>query len=891
MQKRMSRRNYILIYTVLFALFCAGAFIIFPAKGKSMVWNQDGGPQYLPYLAYMGQYLRDFLSRAVHGDFTLRMFDWRIGFGSDVSAVVRAHPLDFLSVFVPVRYTGILYHFITLARLYLAGLCFSLFCSMFRDLSLTMMTGSLIYVFSGFVFSYAIEHPIYGSALIMLALLLAGAERMMRREGIHLFAFAVFLGFICNYYFMYESTIALLLYILLRFPMIYTRDRVKNFFILFVRMAPVYLLGTGMSMITLWPVIKNLGASARLAQQPSPGNLLSYESPRIFYQWFLFLVSPGKGLPGGTHLNYSVLIIPALVLLFTQRKKGNAALKCAFAAGTVFLLIPFFGYVMAGFSTVNNRWVFIYSFIVSFIFVLYAPDAAFAKRAQKITMAVVLAVFTALAIMEFVTFGRLQGIVGTILLAAASLCMFAGGERKSLWKGRTFLLQGFMLAVTFVSCTANAYFEYSPRFGNAISEYLDAGTGLAVIEQSEFSKIARIEDPGFWRADSNLINSNRENYSLLLNYNPTSMYNSVLSGPLTYVLLEQDNIGLAAIHRIQGLDGHTAAEERACVKYFLTSADGYPHAPYGFTYSETLSDRDNAIFVNENPLAFGVLHKNWMDLPEYEKLNALQKEQAALDAAVVDANQLTQEQAAAMQPLDQVQSVEEQSVALPEKGSHVKKTDGGYRITKKGGYIEFPIQLKAGCEAYLRLEGFTNSRVSTYVGVRTTRMFTQVLMRGPGTLYSLNRTDYNIRLGYSETDQADIVRLEFTDKGIYTLDAIKVCYVPIAGYEEKIAALNSEALKDPVFGINKVSGSASTQNAGIMVFSIPYSQGWSATVDGKQTKVLQANTAWTGIYLEPGEHQIEFSYCTPGAVAGRWIAGICWLLFFCLIILRRKLHL
>ncbi len=575
MGDRMSRKKYVLAYTLLFAVFCAGVFFLFFKKGRSMVWNQDGGPQYLPYLAYMGRYLRDTVRRALQGDLRLRMFDWRIGFGSDVSAVVRPHPLDFLSIFVPVRYTEILYHVILILRLYLAGLSFSLFCSMFRELSLNMITGSLIYVFSGFVFSYAVKHPIYGSAMIMLALLLTGAERMMRKQGIHLFAAAVFLGFICNYYFMYECTIACVLYIMLRFPQICTKNRVRNFFGLFFRMAPVYLLGTGMSMATLWPVIRSLGSSARLAEQSSPGNLLSYESPRIFYQWFLYMVSPGKGLPGGTHLNYCVLVIPALVLLFTRRKKGSLALKAAFAAGTVFLLIPFFGYVMAGFSTVNNRWVFIYSFIVSLIFVLYAPGEEEAGRLQKGVMALVFVIFAGLAVMEYVTLGRINGLAGTVLLAAASLCVFAGGK-----KGRTKhpgLLPVYMLALTFISCSVNAFFDYSGRFGNDISEYLEAGSGLELISSSEFSKLTKIQDGTFWRADSNLVNSNRENYSLLLDYCPTSMYNSVLSGPVTYALLEQDNIGLAAIHRIQGLDGRTAMEEIASVRYFLTSADGQAH--------------------------------------------------------------------------------------------------------------------------------------------------------------------------------------------------------------------------------------------------------------------------------------------------------------------------
>ena len=887
MRERMSRKKYVLVYTALFALLSVCVFLLFLKKGRSMVWNQDGGPQYLPYLAYMGRYLRDFFGRAVHGDFTLQMFDWKIGFGNDVSAVVRPHPLDFLSVFVPVRYTEILYHVILILRLYLAGLSFSLFCTLFREPSLNMINGSLIYVYSGFVFCYAVEHPIYGAAMIMLPLLLTGAEKMMRKEGLHLFAAAVFLGFICNYYFMYQCTIACVLYILLRFPTLYPERRVRNFLILFIRMAPVYLLGTGMAMATLWPVIRSLGSSARLAEQSSPGNLLSYESPRIFYQWFLFLVSPGKGLPGGTHLNYCVLVVPALILLFTRRRKGSFALKAAFAAGTVFLLIPFFGYMMAGFSTVNNRWVFIYSFIVSLAFVLYIQEAEEAGRLQKIVMAAALMIFTALAVLEYVTFSRIQGLVGSVLLAAASAAVFAG-RQISRKKG---VLPVCMLMLTLASCSVNAWFEYSGRFGNAVSEYLEAGSGLKLIERSEFAKLGRIKEEGFWRADSNLINSNRENYSLLLDYYPTSMYNSVLSGPVTYALLEQNNLGLAAIHRIQGLDGRTAAEASAAVRYFLTSVDGQPHVPYGFAYSEELSDGDNAIYVNQYPLQFGVLHTKLMDLSEYDKLDALAKEQVLLDAAITDVDALpvgSSQTAARMQTQDAA-VIEEVPLELPGEGDHVKRTQDGYRVTQKGGYIVMQFERKAGCEAYLRLEGFSNERTSTYVYVHTSDQTTPVLMRGPGTVYSLNKVDYDIRLGYDEDSGSDYAALEFQEKGTYTLEAARICYVPVQGIEDKIEALNRCSLQSPVFGINTVSGTVNADTSGMMVFSIPYSEGWTAQVDGESTPVYQADTAWTGIWLEPGEHQVSLSYTTPGAVTGRIIALICWAVFVLLFPARKRL--
>ena len=49
----------------------------------------------------------------------------------------------------------------------------------------------------------------------------------------------------------------------------------------------------------------------------------------------------------------------------------------------------------------------------------------------------------------------------------------------------------------------------------------------------------------------------------------------------------------------------------------------------------------------------------------------------------------------------------------------------------------------------------------------------------------------------------------------------------------------------------------------MLCITVPYSEGWSVTVDGKETPVYQLNTMYCGIYLEPGEHTLQMNYETP----------------------------
>ena len=115
--------------------------------------------------------------------------------------------------------------------------------------------GSMIYMSGGYVLNLCTEHPTFGSALIILPLLLLSAEQVMRRQSVLLFSAVTALGFLSNYYFMYICTVGLAFYILLRFFDLYREKRIRAFFLLALRMGGAYLLGVGMTAVVLLPTV------------------------------------------------------------------------------------------------------------------------------------------------------------------------------------------------------------------------------------------------------------------------------------------------------------------------------------------------------------------------------------------------------------------------------------------------------------------------------------------------------------------------------------------------------------------------------------------------------------------------------------------------------------
>ncbi len=61
---------------------------------------------------------------------------------------------------------------------------------------------------------------------------------------------------------------------------------------------------------------------------------------------------------------------------------------------------------------------------------------------------------------------------------------------------------------------------------------------------------------------------------------------------------------------------------------------------------------------------------------------------------------------------------------------------------------------------------------------------------------------------------------------------------------------------------------------GLLVVSEVYSENWTATVDGEEVDVLQADHALLGIPIESGEHTVDLRYEPGSLTIGLWISGL-----------------
>ena len=76
------------------------------------------------------------------------------------------------------------------------------------------------------------------------------------------------------------------------------------------------------------------------------------------------------------------------------------------------------------------------------------------------------------------------------------------------------------------------------------------------------------------------------------------------------------------------------------------------------------------------------------------------------------------------------------------------------------------------------------------------------------------------------------------------------------------------------FSRNMLSGSIKTSRDGILASSIPYSKGWSATVNGRKVKVIKTNHAFVGLRLSSGKSDVVLKYRIPGLRQGLLITKL-----------------
>ena len=901
--------DFYFLYTLSFAGLAFFLYRIFAVNGKSFAWDPDGVTQHINALAYYGRYLRNILHTIfVDHRLSIPMWDLSIGYGSDIITTLHYYvigdPLALLSVFFRSSQGETLYTFLWFLRVYLAGIAFSRYAFYHKNSKQAVFMGTLIYTFAGWTIYATIKHPYFANPLIYLPFILMGIDKIYKKEKPYVFIWSVAIAGLSNFYFFYMIGIFMVLYAVVRYFEMFQKFSLKNIGKWLGIFCVYSIIAVLIAAVILLPVIMPiLGTDRFKAENYVP---LFYDS--VYYKKYLASLIGDNMAQWGT-AGFTAIAMTGVFVLFSKRKKYRG-LKIGFILMNIFLLVPFMGHALNGFSYVSNRWVWGYVMLIGYIFVKIYPEIFTLTLKEKKRILIFLLIYCGIAL--FPDVARTQrNLAAEIMLVMGTFIVLSYGSL--IQKKRN--LNILMTIVLIAGVLFNMYYQYSYERGY-LEEFSDKDDTLAQLETPADLTILASGDTNLYRYDQAGTN-HKENSSLLMGTHSTAYYFSVASQYISNYFSEL-YLNAPREHRYDTLDGRTMLERLASVKYFVVRDGNERCLPYGYDKFAAGNVKDDIMYkayTDENVLPLGYTYDSYISSAKYAKMSATEKQQAMMQGVVLEDSSLPET------------NLTFNDQEIPYKltlGEGCEVQDGKIVASKGGAKAVLEFDGLDSSETYLQVEGidfealsprerigeeewekktayeqqhilyndrkwdrWKNSERSriTITGDKTSSRAIQIFT-SKYNMYS-GRQNFIFNTGYSKTGKKNLT-LTFKEAGIYTLDNLKVICQPMTNVESQTKKLGEEVLTDIKMQDNEFTGKISVSKDKALLLALPYSTGFTAYVDGKKTDIKQANTMYMAVELSKGEHEIRLTYCTPYLKAGLLLTCLGLLCYICVVLIYKK---
>lgn len=899
--------SYWCIYTLFFLLAFGLVFASFYLGKYSFVNVTDGLDQQYVSLLYFHRWGQTVLDTFVTtGKWEFPVWDLNIGLGAEVFTTISYYicvpPISLAAVFCPEAWLEYFYALEFVFRLFLAGITFSVFARWHKKSDWGVLLGSITYCFCGFVIQKGIQHTFFVMPMIFLPLMLLGVDKILKRQSPLLFILSTSFCAITNFYFFYMTVIAVVLYFFGQMWFSDERDVLK--WARWMGKFSVYgLIAVALSGFIFIPSAYAMLGSNRMGD--GSGNHVPFLYSISYYYQLLWGSGTNKFRDFDSRTGFALPVLTAVILLWV--KKGRTKLKVYFTVLFLFLCIPWFGSVFNGFGYVSNRWIFIFSFLLSYIFAEMFPCLLELTETDTWKLLIFTGIYLLLgAVIVFVGLQESADLYrNSIYLLALVILLGYLAYKKTDRK----FVQGFLILATIFSIVVNGYLEFFPTRGGAVGGYIKRGDVLREYTVNLPSNaLTQLEDIAKYRSNVSHGISDRNNSYMIQQIPGTQFYFSVVVGSVNTLLTEM-YYNHPLEHQYNGFQDRLILNSLAGVKYFLTAAENQTLAEDP-AFAEISNDNSHGrIFENIYAMPMAYLYETYIPREYYDNMDVVDKQEAVAQGAVME------------------------NSSLPETDIHFSNYEIDYQMYSDSLIIEENSfvsdaenaeviltleQIPQDAEVYVIMEGIKwegMDPITQHAGGNledTDWYYRQIIRAGqlvyteddnisidinmPGhegtiTYYTpshrmyCGRENFLCNLGYV-CEGSDQITLCFRKSGTYTFDRIRVVAQPREPLGEYFSNLQSAGVEDWNIMVNAMEGNVNCEKDAVLCVAVPYSEGWSAYIDSVETKVEQINSAFMGVSLDAGEHNVRFVYHIPYGKFG----NICSLLGIVAVVMLVVLH-
>lgn len=853
------------------------------AYDVSNVYRYDGLSQHFAALVFFRDAFFAFLRDPLHG---FQTWNWHLGLGGDIPSTLSyyiADPFAALALFFPRAWIEYVYEGAYYLRIALGSVAAYAYMRKMKASEFGAVVGSLIFTFVTYTMFLALRHPFFANALIFFPLILIGVERALRERKWGLLVAVVAVASIGNFYSFYQMSIIALVYGVARlFEMRKPGEPGRSVASDGLRVVGSYLHGIGVAAIMLIPIVLAVLASSRVTV-PRPLDLLvAFTSIK---QYIVALAAPING-QDSMYAGFSILSLMLFPVIFMR--KGNRTLKTMLVLFPIFLLSPLFGRFFNGFEFPSYRFLFMWGMFLGLAAAILLSSSRPFSRKELTVMGTVVALYAVIAPLAAKSIGL--GFVQVLLIACLGAAMWtvfavhaavvarhdrshpdAPDSAPSLAGVPWLTLTRALVLFLVVAGIATAGVElYSKRFSSVVDTYIARGQVLKRYEMSPGAAAPSLGGVGPGRVElqtgimgSDLADLSTSNEALVLGYWGTTYYYSLMNGKLFAFMngLAIRPIGMG--FDFNGFDDRAAIDALLGVRYYIAPAAGAHYVPFGFEPTSTVGA--DTVYENTNFLPLGYVYHRTIPAAVYDAMKPLEKQQALLQGVVVP------DGAATDVPRAVVASdvIDVPYTVSAEPGTKLDTQAKKITIAKKNTGLRLSFSAPAGCEVYVDLTGIVFHKGSTPMVVNVSDVGPPKFQRklAQGHTYDWGSRETLVNLGYFPSGTSSAV-FRFSPSLTVHYGDLKVYAVPMTDFASRVATLAADGMRDIRVGSDALSGTVTSHGAGVLFLSMPYSSGWTATVDGVPVATVQANVGFTGIPLTDGTHAIEMRYTTPGLKTG-----------------------
>lgn len=705
------------------------------------------------------------------------------------------------------------------------------------------------------------------TSMFLLPLLIIGTDKILNKEKPYILIFTVFYSALNGYYFFYMMTIMVVVYAFIRFFDLYRENRVKEFLFALGRGIIGYCLGLGMAAIIFLPSIANYLNASR--SEFSNFNPITY-SWSYFRNHFLRLVAPSGGM-GWTNCTLAAITLFAVVLLFFSKNKHSLKVFTILVFAT--WLTDVGGLIMNGFQYSSNRWTFGFALVLAFVVVEMLPELLSLTKKQHFLCAFVICLYMAITFfsasarkLTYVTVGfSFLALTMYVLSMPLNMSMLISNPDKPARNYEKNFRAVVCLLLVIVNVGVNGIYWAASDQGNYISSFKNSGYETKRL----FDSIERELEPYLLENPSGRTDSSSFLHNIAMVWRIPSMisYFSVTNGNTIEFWKAIELSENSSNFRIRSTEQKTIAGTLLSEKYHIESEKSTSYVPFGY-FPIKRTDRNNTIYENKYALPWGYTYDTMISYDELNDMNGVKKQEAMLQAIALDN----------VEPKVKSHALSFDETEIPYEISYkdCNWEDDNLVISKANAAIILNFNMPADVEGYVRLSGFDiNESGLTSFSIKAQCEDVARSSLATSHLYNwyYGRENYLFNLGYSDKERTSLT-ITFPSKGTFQLKDIELYALPMNNYPERVEALRAEPLENIEWGTNRLSGTVDLSKDKILCVSVPYSKGWSATVDGEKVIIQRGNYMFMAIPLTAGHHDIEFKYCTPGLKLGAVISAI-----------------